>query len=106
MSNAVTHAGEDLEITVRLDDHSSDRSIGLSVADNGRGMPDDLVKELGQPFPLIRSAYVRSNDQAAVSGTGLGLSIVYRLMEMNGGKITVSSIIGSGTDVTTWWPRS
>ncbi|MEQ8707531.1 MAG: ATP-binding protein, partial [Rhodospirillales bacterium] len=61
--------------------------------------------ELGQPFPLIRSAYVRSNDQAAVSGTGLGLSIVYRLMEMNGGKITVSSVIGSGTDVTTWWPR-
>ena len=68
-------------------------------------MPRELLKQLGQPFPLIRSAYVRRDDEASKASTGLGMSIVYRLMEMNGGRITVDSVIGGGTSVTTYWLR-
>lgn len=105
LSNAVEHAGDNLEITISLDDRSSEQTVGLTVSDNGKGMPRELLKQLGQPFPLIRSAYVRRDDEASTASTGLGMSIVYRLMEMNGGRITVDSVIGGGTSVTTYWLR-
>tara|TARA_R110002110_G_scaffold91964_19_gene239319 strand:+ start:3442 stop:5862 length:2421 start_codon:yes stop_codon:yes gene_type:complete len=105
LSNATEHAGDNLEITISLDDRSSEQSVGLTVSDNGKGMPDELLKQLGQPFPLIRSAYVRMDDDVSKASTGLGMSIVYRLMEMNGGRVTVNSTIGGGTSVTTYWLR-
>ena len=105
LSNAVEHAGDNIEIRISLDDRSSEQTVGLTVTDNGKGMSGELLKQLGQPFPLIRSAYVRRDDEASTASTGLGMSIVHRLMEMNGGRITVNSAIGGGTSVTTYWSR-
>jgi signal transduction histidine kinase len=33
-------------------------------------------------------------------GTGLGMSIVYKTIEMHEGKISVSSVVGEGTEFT------
>ena len=53
-----------------------DGSVVVSVADNGRGLPDSEREKLTEP-------YVTTRDK----GTGLGLAIVKKIMEDHGGTI-------------------
>jgi two-component system sensor histidine kinase FlrB len=59
----------------------------LSVRDNGRGMPADVVARLFEPFFTTRS-----------DGTGLGLAIARGVARAHGGAIDVHSEPGVGTE--------
>ena len=61
----------------------------LSVHDNGRGVPPELVTRIFDPFFSL-------SDQ----GTGLGLSIVQTLLRRNGARLKVDSREGQGTTFT------
>ncbi len=67
-------------------------AVHFSIVDTGIGIPQDKINNLFGNF-----AQVNSSDTRKYGGTGLGLSISKQLVEMHGGKITVESVLGSGS---------
>ncbi len=65
------------------------------VTDTGIGIPEDRLEQIFEAF-----SQVKSNSTSLQTGTGLGLSISNRLVEVMGGKITVSSSLGHGSTFT------
>lgn len=67
--------------------------VRICVRDNGSGMTQSDVKRVFEPFFTTKKG-----------GTGLGLATVYRIVETHGGRITVSSSVGTGTTITIYLP--
>ena len=63
----------------------------VSIADNGTGMPDEVMKKIFDPF---------FTTKAVGLGTGLGLSISYGIVEKHQGTLTVESELKRGTRFT------
>ena len=72
-----------LDISLR----SSASGVALRVADSGRGVPEELLPKLFEPF-------VTSKAQ----GAGLGLAIAKRIVEAHGGRIEVAPVPEGGTE--------
>jgi signal transduction histidine kinase len=93
--NAFIHAFEDEEsgrITINFNRH--DDQIVLVVSDNGKGIPEENLDKLFNPFFTTRLGQ---------GSSGLGLSIVYNLVTgIMGGDIKVS--IDSGTQFNLTFP--
>ncbi|MEO6960675.1 MAG: HAMP domain-containing sensor histidine kinase [Puia sp.] len=68
------------------------KEIIISVADHGKGISEDDLKNIFQPF-------YRTEDSKAISGFGVGLPLVYRIIKMHKGEIKVNSAVGKGTIV-------
>ena len=77
-------------ITVKLE--RNDDSIIVSVTDTGVGIAEDKIKNLYQNFYQIDSSISRK-----YGGTGLGLAITKKMIELQGGKISVTSVFGKGS---------
>jgi PAS domain S-box-containing protein len=74
----------------------------VSVADNGVGIPRDMVPEVFEMF-----AQVGRNLDRAQGGLGIGLTLVRRLTEMHGGSVTGRSEgMGKGCVFTVTLPLS
>src|SRR3954471_11046814 len=69
--------------------------VAIEVADNGRGIPKDVLPKIFDPFFTTKEVG---------KGTGLGLSICYRIVEAHGGRIEVDSRAGVGTRFTVVLP--
>lgn len=98
LSNAVKYSPEKSDVVI-----SSQRSgnkICLSVADKGRGIPEDLKGTLFE-MPLNPS---KTDSPAAVSGLGLYLS--NKFAKKSGGKITFQSSGETGTTFTVCFPSA
>ncbi len=67
--------------------------IIIQITDNGRGMTQEVVNNLGTPFYSLKS-----------KGTGLGLMICYNIVEKYNGTIQFDSKPGTGTTVTLRFP--
>jgi signal transduction histidine kinase len=67
------------------------------IRDSGRGMSEEFLKHVYQPFE-------RADNTEAYSGTGLGLSITKSIVEAMNGTIELDSRIGEGTTVTVKLP--
>ncbi|WP_160677560.1 MASE3 domain-containing protein [Clostridium sp. C8-1-8] len=67
----------------------ANKEIFISVADNGNGIPKDMVKKIGTPFLSTKK-----------NGTGLGLSACFNIIEEHKGRIEVESELGIGTTFT------
>lgn len=80
-------------ITVRS--WSDGDSMFVSVADNGRGIPEENLTKIFEPFFTTKEVG---------KGTGLGLSISYDIIRKHGGEITVESRVGVGTTFTVRLP--
>ena len=76
LTNAYRHGGK----TIAIEAHHERGGIVLSIADNGRGVPSELVPRLFDPFS--RGANANS------TGSGLGLAICRRIVEALGGTIS------------------
>jgi signal transduction histidine kinase len=92
ISNLMNNAIESLEkggtVTVYLSgslDH-----IMLKVADNGKGIPADILAKLGQ----------KGETHGKPGGTGLGLYHARTAIESWGGGLSIHSELGKGTTVT------
>lgn len=71
--------------------------LQLKFSDDGNGIPTDHLAHIFEPFFTTR------RDQG---GTGLGLHIVHNLVKQSlGGRITVSSEPGQGTEFVIEMPR-
>jgi signal transduction histidine kinase/DNA-binding response OmpR family regulator len=67
------------------------KSIMVSVADTGVGMPPDVIARAFDPF---------FTTKPTGKGTGLGLSQVYGIVQQAGGEVTIESEVGHGTKVS------
>lgn len=78
----------------------TDDAIFVQVKDNGEGIqPEDLTNVWGK--------FTRGKDQELRSkGSGLGLYLVKYFIELHGGKVDLTSKIGSGTTVSFTLPLS
>jgi signal transduction histidine kinase/CheY-like chemotaxis protein len=75
-----------------------ERFVEISVTDDGIGIAADDMRQLFTPFTQI------ANKTPKVEGTGLGLSVVYRLAQLHGGTVAVTSERGKGSCFTAWLP--
>jgi two-component system NtrC family sensor kinase len=57
--------------------------IEISVRDNGKGIPSQVVDKIFQPF---------FNTKPTGEGTGLGLSLSYDIMKAHGGELKLETL--------------
>ncbi len=67
----------------------------FTVKDSGVGIAPDDQQRIFEPFERVRNHATKT-----VSGTGLGLSISHLLAELMGGRITLTSEPGKGSEFT------
>ena len=68
------------------------QTVDLIVWDTGIGIAHEHKGDLFQPFVQLDSRLARQYE-----GTGLGLALVYRMVELHGGSITVTSEVAQGS---------
>ncbi|MGA9772240.1 MAG: ATP-binding protein [Blastocatellia bacterium] len=90
LSNAIRHTGRDGSVTIEANERNG--RVYFLVRDTGEGIPEKYLPNLFGRFIRIES---RSGG-----GTGLGLALVKRLVEAQGGQISVESRVGEGTTFT------
>jgi PAS domain S-box-containing protein len=71
--------------------------ISIEIADNGVGIPADILPHVFEPFVTTKPVGV---------GTGLGLSICHSIVTALRGAITIDSEVGHGTTVRVVLPRA
>ncbi len=71
-------------------------NIKISISDNGKGIPSQVLEKLGQ----------RGNTFGKTNGSGLGLFHAIETISSFGGKLEVVSKIGQGTTVSISLPKS
>ena len=98
LANAVEFTPEKGRITFEAVG-AEDGGIDISVIDTGIGISARDLKRLTIPFEQVDNSLNRKHR-----GTGLGLSIVKGLTELHGGRVTINSVLGSGTSVTIHFP--
>ncbi len=93
---------EDLEaagwkgtVTIALERHEG--MVTIAFVDTGAGMTAENMEKVFDPF---------FTTKGEGKGTGLGLSIAYGIVENHGGKMSVSSTLGEGTEVRMALPLS
>ena len=68
----------------------------IKVKDNGKGMSEDFIKTVEDPFTTTRTT----------RKIGLGISFLKEAAEMTGGSITLESEPGVGTTITAYFVKS
>ncbi|MEL6603882.1 MAG: HAMP domain-containing sensor histidine kinase [Cyanobacteria bacterium J06614_10] len=93
LSNALRHTDSG-EINLRAFTQQSERGrfVWVAVADTGVGIAPDDIPHVFERFWRAD----RSRDRSS-GGSGLGLAICRRLVELQGGQITVVSELGRGS---------
>lgn len=103
IENAIkfTPAGGEVRVDIETEPTDDVPVAAISVVDTGMGIPEDELPQLFSPF------FRASNAQtAAVPGTGLGLPIVASIIDGHGGRLTVTSTVGTGTTIRVLVPLS
>ncbi len=92
--NALEAMPDGGRLTIETFDRGED-SVGLRVSDTGRGIPDEHVDKIFDPF---------FSTKRGGRCSGLGLSICFGIVRAHGGRIEVRSEPGIGTTLTAILP--
>ncbi|NMO20233.1 GAF domain-containing protein [Pyxidicoccus fallax] len=84
-----------VQVRARREQHAGKEHLRIDVADQGPGIPVELLHRVFEPFFTTKA-----------QGTGLGLAVVKRILEEHRGEIAVDSIPGRGTTFTFRLPLS
>lgn len=90
-AQAIGEKGGTISVTAR----NQDAWVLLTVADDGTGIPKDVLPHIFDPFFTTKDVG---------EGSGLGLSIVHGIIERHGGHIDVDSQPGQGTKFSISFP--
>jgi PAS domain S-box-containing protein len=93
LSNSIKFTKQGGSTTVSI--HSKKESIMISIKDTGIGIPTDKLDIIFDRFRQVDRSLTRKQE-----GSGIGLAIVKSLVELHGGKISVHSEYGNGTEFT------
>ncbi|MEZ5615733.1 MAG: ATP-binding protein, partial [Rhodocyclaceae bacterium] len=96
--NLLTNAAQAIEDRGRIlvKTSADDHYVHAEVQDNGRGIPEELLKKVFDPF---------FTTKPIGQGTGLGLYISYQIVQKHGGLLRVASKPGVGTRFCVSLPR-
>ena len=92
--NLLTNAVQAIEATgrgsgtIRVSTRAAAGSVIVEVADDGTGIPAEVVSKVFDPF---------FTTKPIGQGTGLGLSISHGIISEQGGRIDIESTVGAGT---------
>jgi PAS domain S-box-containing protein len=84
-----------------VDAHLEGENLVISVEDQGPGIPDSLRDGLFKPFVQADMTAVRTTG-----GAGLGLAVVSGLVQVQGGRVEVDSVVGEGSAFNIVMPRA
>jgi signal transduction histidine kinase len=98
LSNAIKFSPPGGIVTITL--FPTDQTIEIKVADQGRGIPEHLWKDVFNRFQQVQKG-----DATEKGGSGLGLAICKSLIELHNGTISVRSEVGKGSTFTIILPR-
>jgi len=103
VSNAMKYSNSSKWIAIRACQAptGSKPEVRISVEDKGIGIPSADLAHIFEPFYRVQS--VRDNQ---IRGVGLGLYLVKRMMEDMGGRVSVTSELGRGTEVVLHFPAA
>ena len=90
LDNAMKYTPSGGKVTVRLE--SLPGKMSLTVADTGKGIPEEDLPFIWDRFYKVDKAHSRASQ-----GTGLGLAIAKEIVERHGAGITVTSAENCGT---------
>ncbi|GAB1445110.1 hypothetical protein MASR2M41_07720 [Flammeovirgaceae bacterium] len=94
--------GRHIGIKCQLEkENNKTQHIRIDVADTGVGIPADKLNRIFESFSQADASITRK-----YGGTGLGLTIVKQLVELQNGKVSVSSIENKGTTFSIIIPYS
>ena len=99
VQNAVKYNSAPCTVHIRAK-HDGPR-VGLSVEDNGPGIPLHEQKRIFEKFYRADNLLRRETE-----GSGLGLAIVRAVIHGHGGRVTLDSQLGRGSRFTLWLPSS
>lgn len=100
LSNAIKFSASGASVQLRTF-RDADGAIGVSVRDQGVGIPAELIDKVTQPFWQRQGPLVHDHD-----GVGLGLAIVKSHVDALGGELRFDSQVGRGTTATVLLPVS
>ena len=97
LSNAIKYTRPGGTISLRIVQKSvteaGSATFEFRCKDNGIGMSEEFARTIFDPFTREENTTV-----SGIQGTGLGMAITKNIVEMMGGKITVNSKKGEGTE--------
>lgn len=99
VANAIKYGGRVAWIGIRA--RALGREIQVSIADRGIGIAPAEQTRIFEPF--YRTPEV---VKAQIQGAGLGLSLVKRILDGLGGRVTVRSVPGEGSEFTVHLPAA
>ena len=88
--------------TVIVTCSEKDSRIEVAISDNGPGIPKEGFPRLFTKFGKLGTSY---SSMSETQGTGLGLYICKKLVELQNGKIFVTSEVGKGSTFTFTLPK-
>jgi signal transduction histidine kinase/DNA-binding response OmpR family regulator len=83
------------EIEVRLERLAGAGTVLVVVRDTGIGIPEAELPHLFERFRRVEGAKGRTQE-----GSGIGLALVQELVKLQGGSVTVESVVGRGSTFT------
>lgn len=94
LTNAISATDADGQVHVRPQ-QSSGEVASIVIADNGSGIPAEVLDRIYDPF---------FSTKRAPEGAGLGLTVAHRIVELHRGTLHAESDLGVGTRVTITLP--
>ena len=95
LANAVSFSPPGAKITLRAERRAD--AVAFAVTDRGPGIPSEVLEKV---FDWFETHPLGSQHR----GPGLGLSLVRSFVELHGGTVSISSVVGEGTTVTCTFP--
>ena len=96
MRNAVKYTRAGSAVAVHA--QAGEKAMVVTVADQGPGLPDEMLKAIFEPFR-------RFETDRDIGGFGLGLAIAQHAMQAHGGDVSVERNCAGGLTFTLCLPR-
>lgn len=91
ISNAIKFTKHNGHIHINV--ISNEEKVVIFIKDNGIGIPQDKIEMIFERYKQVNSSLIRDQE-----GSGIGLSLAKAFVEMHGGKISVNSKLGEGSE--------
>ncbi|MGN0690249.1 MAG: ATP-binding protein [Oscillospiraceae bacterium] len=89
IDNAVKYSGEGKTVSIEAFEDEDGNAV-VTISDNGCGISE-------KDLPRIKTKFYKANN--TVKGSGIGLAVADEIIEMHGGTLDISSVLGEGTTV-------
>jgi two-component system sensor histidine kinase RegB len=103
LRNFIGNAVKFSKSRVKINLISNLEKIEIKINDDGPGIPDDIIKKIGEPYIKSKSAELNSN-----SGLGLGTFLGKTLLEKQGAKLSFrrNNDLGGALVIISWNPKN